>query len=87
MARRRVGVILHVLCDALRHLARLVAPAMPETAAKIAELIAAEPGRLADPAPPWRTSFAQGHRVGAPQPLFPRVEIKPSDEATGRANA
>ncbi|MEO5739594.1 MAG: methionine--tRNA ligase, partial [Vicinamibacterales bacterium] len=74
-ARPRVGAILHLLCDGLRHLARLIAPAMPETSVKICAMIDASPGRLADPAPPWRTTFREGHRVNAPEPLFPRVEI------------
>ncbi len=74
----RVGAILHVLCDALRHLARLIEPAMPETSAKIATMLAAEPGRLADPAPPWRMTYREGHAVQAPEPLFPRVEIPKS---------
>ena len=84
--RPRVGVILHVLCDALRHLARLIAPAMPETSQKIANLLAADPRPLADAAPPWRTSYAAGHRVLAPEPLFPRVEIKAEAEPA-KANA
>jgi len=74
-ARPRVGAILHVLCDALRHLARLIAPAMPETSAKIASMVNADPGALAEPAPPWRMSYSEGHLVNAPEPLFPRVEI------------
>jgi methionyl-tRNA synthetase len=74
-SRPRVGAILHLLCDGLRHLARLVEPAMPETAAKIAALVAAEPGRLADAAPRWRTTYGPGHVVRAPEPLFPRVEV------------
>lgn len=73
--KSRVGTILHVLCDALRHLARLVEPAMPETAARIAALLHATPGRLADPAPPWRRTFADGHAVEPPEPLFPRIEV------------
>ena len=73
--RPRVGEVLHLLCDALRHLARLIEPAMPETAARIAAMLGAEPGRLADAAPAWRRSYAAGHVVQAPEPLFPRVEI------------
>jgi methionyl-tRNA synthetase len=73
--RPRVGAILHLLLDGLRHLARLIAPAMPETSAKIAAMVASEPGRLCDGAPPWRRTYAEGHVVAAPQPLFPRVEI------------
>jgi len=74
-SRHRVGEILHLLLDGLRHLARLIAPAMPETAAKIAGLVDADPGRLADPAPAWRVTYGVGHAVRPPEPLFPRVEI------------
>ncbi len=75
----RVGEILHVLCDALRHTARLIAPFMPETSARIAEMLRTEPaqiGRLCDPAPPWFKTFRPGHEVEAPQPLFPRIEVE-----------
>jgi methionyl-tRNA synthetase len=73
-ARPRVGVILHVLCDAIRHTARLIAPFMPETSARIAALLRCDPRRLVDPPPPWGSSFAAGHRVDKPVPLFPRLE-------------
>jgi methionyl-tRNA synthetase len=75
-ARPRVGAILHTLCDALRHTARLIDPFMPETAARMKALLRCEPGRLADPAPTWFTSFATGHEVGEPEPLFPRIEVE-----------
>lgn len=73
-SRPRVGEILHLLLDSLRHLARLIAPAMPETSWKIADMVGAAPGRLADPAPAWRVTYCVGHTVKAPAPLFPRVE-------------
>jgi methionyl-tRNA synthetase len=75
-ARPRVGVILHVLCDALRHTARLIAPFMPETAGKLAAMLDAEPGTLAEAAPPWTKTFLPGHRVAKPEPLFPRIETE-----------
>lgn len=75
-ARPRVGAILHTLCDALRHTARLIDPFMPETAARMKALLRCEPGRLSDPAPPWFTSFGADHEVGQPEPLFPRIEIE-----------
>ena len=77
--RPRVGEILHVLCDALRHTARLIAPFMPETSERIAKLLRTDPrqiGRLGDPAPAWFETFAPGHEVSAPEPLFPRIEIE-----------
>ena len=76
--RPRVGEILHVLCDALRHTARLIAPFMPETSERIAKLLRTDPhqiGRLGDPAPAWFATFAAGHEVSAPEPLFPRIEL------------
>ncbi len=72
--QQRVGVILHVLCDALRHSSRLIAPFMPETSVRIAELLATDPGLLGDPAPPWYASFTPGHKLAKPEPLFPRIE-------------
>jgi len=79
--RERVGQILHVLCDALRHGARLIAPFMPDTAERIVALLGCEPTRLADPAPAWGQVFAPGHRLEKPTPLFPRIEI--DRESTG----
>ena len=75
-ARPRVGVILHTLCDALRHTARLIDPFMPETAARMRALLRCDPGRLADPAPAWFTTFAPGHQLAPPEPLFPRIEVE-----------
>lgn len=73
-SRPRVGMILHTLCDGLRHAARLLVPFMPETSARISELLDTPAERLIDPAPQWGTSFATGHQLGAPEPLFPRIE-------------
>lgn len=77
--KARVGAILHVMTDALAHAARLIAPFMPETSAKIAELLAIELQPLSAPPPPWFDSFDGEHRIGKPVPLFPRLETeKPS---------
>ncbi len=74
--RARGGEILHVLGDALRHTARLIEPLMPETAVRISELLGSDPGKLSAPTPEWGKSFAPGHRVSKPAPLFPRIEIE-----------
>jgi methionyl-tRNA synthetase len=74
--QRRVGAILHVLCDALVHGARLIAPFMPETAARMTALLNVSTSRLADPTPLWFDSFAAEHRVAKPEPLFPRIEVE-----------
>jgi methionyl-tRNA synthetase len=71
----RVGVILHTLCDALRHTARLIAPFMPDTAARIAAFLNVDPKPLAEPAADWFSSFPDGHGVEAPEPLFPRIDV------------
>ena len=71
----RVGVILHTLCDALRHVARLISPFMPDTAARIAELLNADPKSLAETAPAWFTTYADGHTVQPAEPLFPRIDV------------
>ncbi|MEE8312116.1 MAG: methionine--tRNA ligase [Candidatus Binatia bacterium] len=73
--RERVGVILHVLCDALRHTARLIRPFMPETSERIADLLGCEPGALAEAPGEWGETFAAGHLVQKPEPLFPRIEV------------
>ena len=73
--RGRVGEILHVLCDALRHAARLIAPFLPETAAKIGALIGLEISPLSQAAGAWGTTFPAGHRVAPPEALFPRIEV------------
>jgi methionyl-tRNA synthetase len=48
---------------------------MPDTAARIAELLNADPKPLAEPAPAWFTSYADGHGVQAAEPLFPRIDV------------
>ncbi len=73
-ARSRVGAILEVLCDALVHTARLIAPFMPETSARIAGLLGVEAGRLEEDPPVWGANFKAGHRVSEPAALFPRIE-------------
>jgi len=79
--RPRVGVILHVLSDALRHTTRLITPFLPETSCKMAGLLRVNPGRLCEPAGDWGKTFVAGHELGAPHPLFPRIETEPAAKA------
>lgn len=72
--KERVGEILHVLCDAVRHTARLIGPFMPETAARMAALLNTDPGDLGQQPPCWGQSFADGHLLSKPEALFPRIE-------------
>jgi methionyl-tRNA synthetase len=73
--RVRVGEILHVLSDALRHAARLIEPFLPETAARIASLLRIEVAPLCRPAGEWGATFAAGHETAPPEPLFPRIDV------------
>ena len=72
--KERVGEILHVLFDAVRHTARLIGPFMPETAARMAALLNTDPGDLGQQPPCLGQSFADGHLLSKPEALFPRIE-------------
>jgi methionyl-tRNA synthetase len=65
-AMPRVGTILRNLAEALRETARLAAPFLPDTGARIADLL------NADASPGWR--FPAGHVVKPSAVLFPRIE-------------
>jgi methionyl-tRNA synthetase len=71
----RVGAILHNLLEALRVTAQLAAPFLPETSARIVELLGLPPDALRLPGAAWGTAFAAGHAVQKPVPLFPRIEV------------
>jgi len=71
----RVGAILHNLLEALRATAQLAAPFLPETSARIVELLGLPADALQLPGAAWGTAFAAGHVVQKPVPLFPRIEV------------
>jgi methionyl-tRNA synthetase len=76
-ARPRLGSILHHLLEALRVTATLLAWAMPDTSARIAELLRIQIGPgLAEVA--WGTHLPPHHTVAAPVALFPRIETSAS---------
>ena len=54
--------------------AQLAAPFLPDTAARIVELLELPAGALALPGPGWGEAFPSGHTVQAPVALFPRIE-------------
>ncbi len=76
--RPRVGAILHELCEALRVTAQLVAPVLPETARRLAAQLALPLSGLDALDLPWGSAFPAGHRTGAPEALFPRIEPPPA---------
>jgi methionyl-tRNA synthetase len=71
--RPRVGAILHNCVEALRTAAQLVAPFLPESAEKIREALGLSEGDFARLDLPWGEAFADGHQLGEPINLFPRV--------------
>ena len=73
----RVGAILHELSEALRVTAQLVAPVLPETAARLVGLLGLPAATLAQLDLPWGTAFPAGHRTAPPEVLFPRIEERP----------
>jgi methionyl-tRNA synthetase len=70
----RVGEILHHLLEAIRQLARVLAPFMPETAKALQTLLALEETDRTLGAP-WGQGFVPGHKVNGPKNLFPRIEL------------
>jgi len=72
----RVGTILATLADALVRTARLAAPFLPDTATRIADLLALSPGALDGPTPAWGRALPAGHRVRPSAALFPRIESR-----------
>jgi methionyl-tRNA synthetase len=51
----------------------LVAPFLPESAEKIREALGLSEGDFARLDLPWGEAFADGHQLGEPINLFPRV--------------
>jgi methionyl-tRNA synthetase len=74
LTKPRVGAILHNLLEALRMTAQLTAPFIPETAARIVELLSLPANALLLPGTAWGATFGAGHTVQKPVPLFPRIE-------------
>jgi methionyl-tRNA synthetase len=68
--RARVGEVLHHLLEAVRTIARVLAPFMPETGLKLRELLAIGEDRLNMP---WGQGLAAGHKVNPPIVLFSRI--------------
>jgi methionyl-tRNA synthetase len=72
--RARVGTILHHLLEALRAAALLLTWSLPETSARIFELLGVEPVATLPADLAWGSNFAPGHRTRPPVILFPRIE-------------
>jgi len=72
----KLDAVLFTLAESLRVLAILISPILPQAAAGIfAQLNWSEPFRLADLG--WGV-LPEGHQLGKPTPLFPRLEMPES---------
>lgn len=70
----RVGEVLHHSLEALRTLARVLAPFMPDTARELCGLLAIDEGGSTAP---WGQGFAAEHKTNPPKNLFPRIVVLP----------
>ncbi|MGE5302895.1 MAG: methionine--tRNA ligase [Alphaproteobacteria bacterium] len=73
--RARVGEVLYHLVEAIRVIARLIAPFMPDTAKELWLLLDLRENDLAYQAA-WGEGFVPGHIVKPPKVLFPRIETE-----------
>lgn len=71
----RVGAILHNCLESLRVSAQLLAPFLPDTAARLRSALALDETRFADLDLPWGRAFAPEHGIGAAVSLFPRIDV------------
>ncbi|MEI6350971.1 MAG: methionine--tRNA ligase [Verrucomicrobiota bacterium] len=69
----RLDAVLYNLAEALRVLAIVIAPVLPEAARKMAEQLNAGAAPAMGDACADR-ALADGHELGKPSPLFPRIE-------------
>jgi methionyl-tRNA synthetase len=72
--RPRVGAILHQLLEGLRATAVLLSWSLPETSARLFELLGLEPITRLPAALSWGKNFSAGHRTAPAVVLFPRIE-------------
>ncbi len=75
--KARVGEVLHHLLEAVRMLARVLAPVMPETAIALRDLLVISDDRLSAP---WGQGLLAGQRVKPPKALFSRIIIPKAGE-------
>lgn len=72
----RLDTVLYHLAEALRILAILIAPVLPDAARGMAEQLNTNPDpRLAEALDP-AFALPDGHQLGNPTPLFPRIEAE-----------
>ncbi|MFQ5684266.1 MAG: methionine--tRNA ligase [Candidatus Binatia bacterium] len=72
--RGRVGEVLHHLLEAIRVIAHLLSPFLPETSKEIQTLLHLSEESLHSLSP-WGKCFSPGHKVQPPKVLFPRIDL------------
>ncbi len=72
--RKRLGTVLYNLLEAVRLISLLVAPFMPDTAAKILDTLACDPKALALEGQDAWGGLTPGSAIKKATPLFPRIE-------------
>ncbi|APG25764.1 methionine--tRNA ligase [Syntrophotalea acetylenica] len=72
--KERLGTVLYNLLDSLRLIAVLIAPAMPETACRILEILGCDPTALCLTGKDSWGVLKPGTHIAKARPLFPRIE-------------
>jgi methionyl-tRNA synthetase len=80
----RMGTVLYVLAEAIRHIAILVQPVVPEAAAKLLDQLAVAPDRR-DFAALAGNALVAGTSLPKPQGIFPRYIVEKDGEKAGKA--
>jgi len=76
----KLDAVLYHLCEALAHISLLVAPALPNAAAKLQDQLKLSPAQRATPHDDIKWGLLDaGHQTGKPKPLFPRIQAEETD--------
>jgi len=75
----RLQTVLQHLCESVAHCAVLLSPVLPEASAKLASQLKLESfEKLTLDDLKWGL-LADGHSIGKPKPVFPRIQIEEVD--------
>jgi methionyl-tRNA synthetase len=74
--RQRLGTVMYNLIEAVRLIALLIAPFMPETAARTMATLGGDPEALALEGNDGWGGLHPGTAIAKAAPLFPRIEVE-----------
>jgi methionyl-tRNA synthetase len=80
---QRMATVLCVTADVVRQTAILLQPIMPASAARLLDLLAVPLGKRAFAFLGAAGRLAEGTRLPAPEPVFPRYAERPAEEGAG----